>query len=51
MDDPLPGVVPTKAYKNMDFLNSVAARNIRVQCEFQEPGQRLAEQQVHNVVM
>ena len=31
---------PVKAYKNMDFLNSPAARSIRVQCELEEPAQR-----------
>ena len=31
----------TKAYNNNTFLNSREARNIRVQCEMQEPGERL----------
>jgi|TARA_E500000178_G_scaffold54260_1_gene50474 uncharacterized protein (TIGR00730 family) len=31
---------PAKAYKNSDFLNSSAAREIRVLCELIEPGQR-----------
>jgi uncharacterized protein (TIGR00730 family) len=34
---------PCKAYKNLDFLNSDAARNIRVLCEMTEPGLRLKE--------
>ena len=27
--------VATKAYKNMDFLNSESARNIRIMCEYE----------------
>ena len=41
--DPSDPVRCTKAYKNLDFLSTPAARNIRVQCEFQEPGVRLPE--------
>ncbi|KNH01793.1 hypothetical protein XU18_5161 [Perkinsela sp. CCAP 1560/4] len=33
----------TKAYKNENFLLSYAARQIRVQCEFQEPAARLSQ--------
>jgi len=33
----------TKAYKNEQFLLSYAARQIRVQCEFQEPAVRLSQ--------
>ncbi|CAD7975474.1 unnamed protein product [Amoebophrya sp. A25] len=47
----MPPVQCNKAYKNLDFLNTPAARNIRIQCEFQEPGVRLLEEEVHNVVM
>ena len=47
----LVNVVPEKAYKNMEFLNSAAARNIRIQCEFQEPGLRLMENGIDNIVM
>ncbi|NCG08236.1 MAG: TIGR00730 family Rossman fold protein [Verrucomicrobia bacterium] len=32
---------PLKAYKNLDFLNSDAARQIRILCEMTEPGIRL----------
>ena len=35
------GQSPLKAYKNLDFLNSDAARQIRVLCEMIEPGIRL----------
>lgn len=48
---PTEPVICSKAYRNADFMNTPAARNIRVQCEFQEPGLRLAEQGVHNIVM
>ena len=43
---------PPKAYKNLDFLNSHAARNIRVQCELTEPGVRFREEKIyHTIVM
>jgi len=45
------GPKPAKAYKNPDFLNSHEARLIRVMCELQEPGQRLEQQKVDNIVM
>ena len=32
---------PLKAYKNIDFLNSDSARQIRILCEMIEPGIRL----------
>lgn len=42
---------PDKAYKNIEFLNSPAARNIRVQCEFTEPGERFRKLGIkHSVV-
>lgn len=44
-------VRPEKAYKNIDFINSAAARNIRIQCEFQEPGLRMLENGIDNIVM
>ena len=31
---------PPKAYKDQDFLNSPAARHIRILCEYEEPRQR-----------
>ena len=33
-------LVPKKAYKNLEFLNSVAARPIRILCEYEETKQR-----------
>ena len=42
---------PLKAYKNLDFLNSEAARNIRVLCEMTEPGLRFAEENVEDTVV
>ena len=36
----------TKAYKNLDFLNSRAARSIRIMCEFEEPRRRLRENHI-----
>jgi len=48
---PEEGPKPLKAYKNSDFLNSHNARLIRVMCELQEPGQRLDNSGVDNIVM
>lgn len=49
--DVVEGPKPAKAYRNMEFLNSSSARLIRVMCEFEEPGHRLDEQNVENIVM
>ena len=40
-----------KAYENLDFLHSPAARNIRVQCELTEPESRLRKQGVRNTIV
>lgn len=42
---------PLKAYKNLDFLNTEAARNIRVLCEMTEPGLRFAEEGVEDTIV
>ena len=42
---------PLKAYKNLDFLNSDPARNIRVLCEMTEPGLRFAKQNVEDTIV
>ncbi|PXA03144.1 lysine decarboxylase [Coraliomargarita sinensis] len=42
---------PLKAYKNLDFLNSDAARNIRVLCEMTEPGLRFAEESIQDTIV
>lgn len=42
---------PLKAYKNLDFLNSDAARNIRVLCEMTEPGLRFAAENVEDTIV
>ena len=42
---------PLKAYKNLDFLSSDPARNIRVLCEMTEPGLRFAEQNVEDTIV
>ena len=42
---------PLKAYKNIDFLASDPARNIRVLCEMTEPGLRFAEQEVEDTCL
>lgn len=40
----------TKAYNNNTFLNSRDARNIRVQCEMQEPGERLKQLGIKHMI-
>jgi len=45
------GPAPSKAYRNAGFIDSRAARGIRVLCELQEPQLRLSEQNVENVIM
>ncbi|MGF1450887.1 MAG: LOG family protein [Opitutales bacterium] len=42
---------PPKAYKNADFLNSRAARQIRIMCELTEPGERLSKAGVRNTIV
>ena len=42
---------PLKAYKNLDFLNSEPARNIRILCEMTEPGLRFAKQNVEDTIV
>ncbi len=43
--------VPPKAYKNLEFLNSPAARHIRIMCEYEEPRQRLLRYRVHHTIV
>ena len=43
--------VPPKAYKNLEFLNSPAARHIRIMCEYEEPRQRLLRHRVHHTIV
>lgn len=45
------GPTPCKAYRNPRFIDSRAARGIRVQCELEEPQHRLSQQAVENVIM
>uniref|UniRef100_A0A0G4GBK1 Cytokinin riboside 5'-monophosphate phosphoribohydrolase n=1 Tax=Chromera velia CCMP2878 TaxID=1169474 RepID=A0A0G4GBK1_9ALVE len=45
------GVKPEKAYKNPDFLNSRAARHIRIMCEYLETQDRLRKYNVHCTLM
>lgn len=40
----------TKAYNNNTFLNSREARNIRVQCEMLEPGERLKRLGIQHMI-
>ena len=43
--------VPQKAYKNLEFLNSPAARHIRILCEYEETRQRLMAHRVHHTIV
>jgi uncharacterized protein (TIGR00730 family) len=43
--------VPPKAYKNLDFLTSPAARPIRILCEYEETRQRLLKHRVHHTIV
>ncbi|MCD8481342.1 MAG: LOG family protein [Verrucomicrobia bacterium] len=42
---------PPKAYKNLDFLNSAAARKIRVLCELTEPELRFREENIRDTIV
>ena len=43
--------LPEKAYKNLDFLNSPAARHIRILCEYEETRQRFMHQRIHHTIV
>ena len=42
---------PEKAYKNIDFLNSRAARPVRILCEYEEPKARLEAAGIDNTIV
>ena len=42
---------PNKAYENLHFLNSEAARNIRVLCEMTEPALRFAREKIEDTIV
>ena len=42
---------PPKAYKNLDFLGSSAARTVRILCEYEEPKARLAAEGIDNTIV
>ncbi len=44
-------VQPEKAYKNLNFLNSDQAREIRLLAEYLEPEQRLAAQHIEDTIV
>ncbi len=43
--------IPEKAYKNLDFLNSPAARHIRILCEYEETRQRFLQEKVRSTIV
>ncbi|CEM18650.1 unnamed protein product [Vitrella brassicaformis CCMP3155] len=46
-----PMVKPTKAYKNQEWLNSRAARHMRIMCEYLETKDRLKRHNVHCTIL
>jgi hypothetical protein len=44
-------IMPLKAYKNLDFLNSSDARTIRILAEFLEPQQRFKKENVKDTIV
>jgi uncharacterized protein (TIGR00730 family) len=42
---------PVKAYKNPEFLNSPAARTIRIMCEYTEPAVRFSKLDVRDMIV
>lgn len=42
---------PLKAYKDLNFLNSEAARSIRVLCEMTEPSLRFAKERIEDTIV
>ncbi len=42
---------PEKAYKNLQFLNSKAARTVRILCEYEEPKARFEAEGVENTIV
>ena len=42
---------PQKAYKNLDFLNSPAARHIRILCEYEEARQRFLREDIQDTIV
>ena len=47
----LPEGWPLKAYKNPEFLNSRAARTIRILCEYTEPAERFRKLDVRDMIV
>src|SRR2546421_10831951 len=45
------GQEPTKAYKNSDFLNSPAAREVRILTEFLEPLYRFRKRGISSTIV
>ncbi len=44
-------MTPVKAYRNHEFLNSRAARAVRILCEYEEPRQRFEAEGVENTIV
>ncbi|MCK6525226.1 LOG family protein [Myxococcota bacterium] len=42
---------PQKSYKNLEFLNSAAARHIRILAEYEDPRQRFIQQELKDTIV
>ena len=42
---------PQKSYKNLEFLNSAAARHIRILAEYEDPRQRFHQQELKDTIV
>ncbi len=51
MDGETEATGPRKAYENEEFLDSREARPLRILAEYLEPGQRFAQQHVHDTIV
>ena len=51
MTDKTPEAWPPKAYKNLEFLNSPEARQIRILCELEETERRFKEKKVEDTIV
>jgi len=51
MNTSSPETWPPKAYKNLDFLNSPEARQIRILCELEETERRFREENIEDTIV
>ena len=51
MSEERDNVPPYRAYENLSFLRSPAARPIRILSEYIEPSDRLRKENIHNTIV